>query len=102
VERAFRCGAAPGAEEVSEYADSVVDELQDQGFIADALVVDSTWIDAAYTWSWIDSGWRTAALRKLEEAGIYQVGRYGRWVFQGIADSVRDGLMVGTAMKSAA
>jgi protoporphyrinogen oxidase len=100
VERAFLSGAAPGAEELSKYADSVVDELQDLGFIGNAHVVDSTWIDAAYTWSWIDSGWRTAALRKLEEAFIYQVGRYGRWVFQGIADSVRDGLMVGAAMKS--
>jgi hypothetical protein len=27
------------------------------------------------------------------------VGRYGRWIFQGIADSLRDGLFVGAALR---
>ena len=35
----------------------------------------------------------------LEAHGIYQVGRYGRWAFQGIADSIRDGFIVGGKCK---
>ncbi len=54
----------------------------------------------AYTWSWPGSGWKQKALRQLEEQGIYQVGRYGRWVFQGIADSIRDGFLVGASLKN--
>jgi hypothetical protein len=27
------------------------------------------------------------------------VGRYARWVFQGIADSIRDGLLVGASFR---
>jgi hypothetical protein len=58
-------------------------------------VVHPTWIDVAYTWSWPGSGWTAEALRMLEDQSIYQVGRYGRWQFQGIADSIRDGFVAG-------
>ena len=61
--------------------------------------MDLTWIDVAYTWSWPGSKWRQEALRVLEEHDIHQVGRYGRWVFQGIADSIRDGFVVGGALR---
>jgi hypothetical protein len=37
-------------------------------------------------------------MTKLEELGVFSIGRYGRWVFQGIADSIRDGLMAGAAI----
>jgi hypothetical protein len=36
----------------------------------------------------------------LEDKGIYQIGRYGRWRFQGIADSIRDGLVAGSSLLS--
>jgi hypothetical protein len=36
-------------------------------------------------------------LQALEKQGIQMVGRYVRWKFQGIADSIRDGLCVGAA-----
>ena len=62
-------------------------------------MVDSTWIDVAYTWTWPDSRWRQLALQQLEKFGIYQIGRYGRWEFQGIADSIRDGLFAGASMR---
>ena len=75
-------------------------ELQQWQFIGPAEVVDPTWIDVAYTWAWPGSTWKQAALSRLEEVGIYQVGRYGRWLFQGIADSIRDGFMAGVAFKS--
>jgi hypothetical protein len=38
----------------------------------------------------------------LEARDIFPVGRYGRWVFQGIADSIRDGLYVGGALRDSA
>ena len=63
-------------------------------------MVDPTWIEVAYTWSWPGSRWRQKALKALEQHGIYQVGRYARWVFQGIADSVRDGFYAGSSLQT--
>jgi protoporphyrinogen oxidase len=99
VEKAFPGGRRPSAEEVANYSAETVKELQEWGFIEGAEVVDPTWIEVAYTWSWPGSRWRGAALKKLEELEIQMVGRYARWNFQGIADSIRDGLMVGAAAK---
>ena len=77
----------------------VVRELQDFGYITDVEILDPTWIEVAYTWSWPHSKWKGMALRKLQEHGIFQVGRYGRWIFQGIADSLRDGFVVGSSLQ---
>ena len=99
VERAYVGGIALTDEEVKRYADEVVQELQAWGFIGRAEVVDPTWIDVAYTWSWPNSNWKPQALQQLQECGIYQVGRYARWIFQGIADSIRDGFFAGTSFR---
>lgn len=95
VEKSYREGMKPDPAETGKLCREVVRELQDWGWIGDVEVVDTTWIDVAYTWSWPASKWRTKALRMLESHGIYQVGRYARWVFQGIADSVKHGLLAG-------
>jgi protoporphyrinogen oxidase len=99
VERAYLPGTRPSQAEQAAYIREVVRELQDFGYIADVEALDPTWIEAAYTWSWPQSKWRNAALRQLQEHGIFQVGRYGRWVFQGIADSLRDGFVVGSSFR---
>jgi protoporphyrinogen oxidase len=99
VERAYIGGDKPSEGEVTGYAQSVVRELQDWGFIAEPEVVDPTWIDVAYTWSWVGSRWKNEAMRLLEENDIYQIGRYGRWTFQGIAESIRDGFFIGNCFK---
>lgn len=99
VERAFPGGARPDPAEEAAYARAVVAELQDWGFIGEAEVVDPTWIDVAYTWAWPGSPWRGQAMARLEAAGVFPVGRYARWIFQGIADSIRDGLFVGAALR---
>jgi hypothetical protein len=39
-------------------------------------------------------------MRVLEDKGIYQIGRYGRWRFQGIADSIRDGFVAGSSFRT--
>jgi hypothetical protein len=78
----------------------VVQELQDWGFIQDAEVVHPTWVDVAYTWSWPGSTWKQQAIQTLEKHGIYPIGRYGRWIFQGIADSLKDGFFVGAGLRN--
>lgn len=95
VERAYPTGEKPSDQQIAQFCQAVVKELQDWGFIQQAEVVDPTWIDVAYTWSWPDSTWKDQAIKTLQEHDIIPVGRYGRWIFQGIADSIRDGLELG-------
>ena len=95
VERAFRAGEAPSTAELAHYVDAAVGELQGRGYINATEVVDPSWVEVAYTWRRPGSDWREKALADLAADGIHQVGRYGRWHFQGIADSVRDGLALG-------
>jgi protoporphyrinogen oxidase len=91
VERAYRAGQRPSEHEITRYADSVRQELCEWGFIQEIEVIDPTWIDVAYTWSYPGSSWKQQALQILEQHGIFQSGRYGRWQFQGIAESIREG-----------
>lgn len=100
VERSFRGGERPSDAAIEEYCTQVVEELRDWGFIERAEAVHPTWIDVAYTWSWPGSRWAAEALRLLEDKGIYQIGRYGRWRFQGIADSIRDGFVAGSSFRT--
>jgi len=100
VERAFPGGEHPAQEEVEEYAAEVVSELQGWDFITTPEVVDPTWIDVAYTWSWPGSNWVNEATQKLQEQNIFPLGRYAAWSFQGIANSIRDGFMIGGSFKN--
>jgi protoporphyrinogen oxidase len=100
IERAYVGGQKPTQAEINQYCRNVVDELQEWGYIREAEVVDPTWIDVAYTWAYPGSRWKQQSIQKLEEHGIYQVGRYGRWIFQGIADSIRDGFFAGSSFKT--
>lgn len=99
VERAYPGGRKPVRPDIQRYSDEVIQDLQELGFIGEAEVVDDTWIDVAYTWSWPASTWKQAIIKRLEENAIYPVGRYARWSFQGIADSLREGLLLGAAFK---
>lgn len=101
VEKAFLPGQAPTADEVTRYGAAVAEELMRWGFISAAEVVHPTWIDVAYTWSWPRSPWRGQAMSALQKVGVYQIGRYGRWTFQGIADSIRDGFIAGCSFAPA-
>lgn len=99
VEKSFLGGIRPDRHEIESYSKSVVAELKEWGFIDKAEIIDPTWIDVAYTWAWPDSRWRGEALKSLEDVDIFQVGRYGRWLFQGIADSIRDGFVAGASLR---
>jgi protoporphyrinogen oxidase len=101
VERSFRGGERPAEPAIEQYCAQVIEVLRDWGFIERAEVVHPTWIDVAYTWSWPGSRWAAEAVQMLEDKGIYQIGRYGRWRFQGIADSIRDGFVAGSSFSPA-
>jgi protoporphyrinogen oxidase len=100
VEKSYRYGMRPAPEEVSTLCDEVVRELQEWEWITEVEVLDPTWIDVGYTWSWPGSEWKDTALRTLGSHGINQVGRFARWKFQGIAESIRDGFIAGAAYRS--
>ena len=100
VERAFVGGQKPSQSEMDACGRQTVAELQDWGYLLDPEVVDPTWIDVAYTWARPDSNWKQRSLAVLEQMGIFMVGRYARWEFQGIADSIRDGFYAGAALRT--
>jgi protoporphyrinogen oxidase len=101
VERAFPAGVRPGDIETQHYASEVATELAEWGWLHDISVVSPTWVETAYTWSRPGSAWREQAIQALAEAGILMTGRYGKWQFQGIADSLRDGFQAGAALRAA-
>ena len=97
VEKAYKKRATPTRKEMNEFSKEVIKELKELDWISEVEVFDPTWIETAYTWSYPKSKWREKSLKELEKNNIYQIGRYGRWVFQGLADSIKDGLMIGAA-----
>ena len=102
VERSYVGGSQVADDEVARYAAQTVRELQDWGFIGEVDSVDPTWIDVAYTWSRPGSTWVRDATATLAAHGVRLAGRYARWHFQGIADSLRDGLLAGHALRISA
>jgi len=99
VERAYPNGRMPTVDEIKTYSDSVVKELKEWKFISEAETVHPTFIDVAYTWARPGSNWQTKALELLEKNNVIQVGRYGRWKFQGIAESLNEGFNFGKRYK---
>lgn len=92
IEKAFLPDRRPSIATIKSYEQEVVSELRDWGMIGHVDVIDSTWIEVAYTWSWPGSTWKESAIQQLAEKNITMLGRYGRWHFQGIAASIREGM----------
>lgn len=99
VEKAYRGEDRPTEEEVRKLCNDITHELKEWGFIDNIEVVDPTWIEVAYTWQYPDSDWREETLKILRENDIYQIGRYGKWKFQGIAESMKDGFNIKRDLK---
>ena len=95
VEHAVRRGARPAPEAEAFLVAATVDELVARGVIGEVDVVDTSWVPTAYTWSVPGSTWAADALARLDGLGVEQVGRYARWHFQGIAESIAEGLAAG-------
>ena len=94
IERAFLPHEKPSGAEVMAYKRNVENELRAWGMIGESYVNDATWVDVAYTWSRPGSTWIEEAISRLNEIGVTMLGRYGRWHFQGIAASIKEGIAI--------
>ncbi len=97
VETAFRGGRRPSPEALSSLTEAMIQELKDCGLVGHVETWDTTWIEFAYTWQRPASDWVARATAACRECGIEPAGRYGRWSFQGIAASLKEGLRLGGA-----
>jgi len=71
---------------------NTIKELKDWGFINEVLSTDVKVIPISYTWKYPNDTTREDILNEITMLGITQIGRYGRWKFQGIAESIKEGL----------
>jgi len=99
VEKAYPNGNKPSKDKIKTYTDSVIKELKEWKFIDEIETIHPTWIEVAYTWTKTGSNWKNKSLQLLEKENVLQVGRYGRWKFQGIAESIYDGFSISKIIK---
>lgn len=71
----------------------VVEELVSWGWIKSPYVANIDWVPCAYTWQYNKEDVPNA-LQWLKERDIISTGRYGKWKFQGITQSIEDGFNV--------
>jgi hypothetical protein len=77
-----------------KYGSYVSEKLQEWGWIGDVDVIDTSYIKTGYTWLTADTH-REEQIRYLDSMyGITSTGRYGKWRFQGISESIQDGMGV--------
>ena len=98
VETAFPAGTELTSEERDRLIGNIIVELISSGLIVRADTVHPTWISTAYTWRAPGSDWVDRAIARCREFGVEPAGRYGRWCFQGIAASIREGLLLGSVL----
>jgi len=91
VEKAY-CGGRRHNIDIKRICGKIVEELKSLRFITEVEVMDCNWVEVAYAWQYPDSNIKEEVIKVLKDNKIYQAGRYGRWRFQGIADSIREGL----------
>ena len=99
VETAFQGGRRPSSEATQGLVREIIAELQQSGLIDKVEAADPTWVDVAYTWRRPGSDWVSRATVACQECGIEPAGRFGRWSFQGIAASLKEGLLLGSVLR---
>ncbi len=99
IEMAFGGGERPSPDTTRALVAAIIEELQQSGLIDKVEVADPTWVDVAYTWRRPGSDWLNRATLACQEHGIEPAGRYGRWSFQGIAASLKEGLVLGSVLR---
>ena len=99
IETAFRGGQRPSAEATQALVHEITEELQQGGLIDTVETADPTWVDVAYTWRRPGSDWVSRATSACQEYAIEPAGRFGRWTFQGIAASLKEGLLLGSVLR---
>ncbi len=95
IERSFLPGDLPQGETLAATVQAVIQEATDLGFLKEPVAIHWNTISTAYTWRWPRSPWQQEAQNLLLENGIIPAGRFGRWTFQGIAESISQGLFIG-------
>lgn len=96
AEKAFLGGKPVSKNEIKRNEQKIIKELIKWEFIKEPEVINSNWIETAYTWELPNSNWRQIALEKLKKHNIIQIGRYGTWKFQGMLDCIEEGFLVET------
>ena len=92
VERSFYGSEEVLSEDYLEaYKIQIIDRLRELGWIESVDVVDVNVIKYAYTWV-MPGNRREFYISKLKENRVESIGRYGKWRFQGVAQSIQDGL----------
>lgn len=71
----------------------VVAELQSWGMISKVITTDPTWVKCAYTWL-TSREHRDEQLAWLKDRDIISTGRYGKWHFCGMTESIKMGFEV--------
>jgi hypothetical protein len=99
IETAFPGGRQLSDEATQSLVDDIIEELQQSGLIDTVEASDPTWVDIAYTWRRPGSNWVSRATSACQECGIEPAGRFGRWSFQGIAASLKEGLLLGSVLR---
>jgi protoporphyrinogen oxidase len=99
VETAFRSGQRPSVPATQTLVHEIIAELRRSELIDKVEAEDATWIDVAYTWRRPRSDWFLRAISACQVCGIEPAGRFGRWRFQGIAASLKEGLLLGTVLR---
>lgn len=92
VELAFP-GMPPEKIDVLRATNEVIKELKLWRFIGDTVVVDPTYVRVAYSWLYNEKD-KDDAIKWLKSRGITSTGRYGKWKFQGLVESIADGLEI--------
>jgi hypothetical protein len=72
-----------------------IKELRSWGYIKTVECKSMNWIEVAYTFNYPQDNWAEDAIAALKRRGIYQIGSAGKWKFQGIAGSIREGIRIG-------
>jgi hypothetical protein len=99
VELTFPGGQRPSPEATQSIVERVIAEIRENELIDGVEVADATWVDVAYTWRRPGSDWVSRAIAACRESRIEPAGRYGRWTFQGIAASLKEGLLLGSVLR---
>lgn len=93
VEKAYS-DYKPSDGEINNLSKTIIKELTSWGFIKCALGVFPHWLGIAYTWNYPKSQWVNESIETLKNKSIYQIGRFGRWRFQGMVESIKEGLSI--------